>query len=84
MKTLSNNSSCKYYKNVLHQKGPLHTLNDICIEFVVTLINKANGNVALCSVLCSFFIKELPLNQNATSTIKTYLQVKKTNSQITF
>lgn len=24
-----------------------------------------------------FFIKELPLNQNATSTIKTYLQAKK-------
>ena len=24
-----------------------------------------------------FFIKELPLNQNATSTFKTYLQVKK-------
>ena len=84
MKILSNNLSGKYYKNVVQQKEPLHTLNNMRIEFVVTLINKANDNVALIcqQFYVPFFVKELSLNQNATSTNETYIQVNKTNNQI--
>ena len=55
MKIVSNNSFGKYYKNLFQQKEPLHTLNNIRIEFVVTLINKANGNVALICQNFMFF-----------------------------
>ena len=47
IKILSNNTSGKdVYEYVLQQKEPLNTLINIHNEFVVTPIDKANGNVA--------------------------------------
>ena len=45
MKT-SNKTSSKFHTIVLQQSSPLSTLNDIHNQFVVTLIDKASGNVA--------------------------------------
>ena len=41
---LPNNNSVKYYKNLLEQKDPLDTLNNIRNEFVVIPTDRANGN----------------------------------------
>ena len=57
------------------QKESLCTLNNPYNEFVVTPIDKANGNVAFtCQQLYPLvLIKKLGLDQNTTSTNKTYI-----------
>ena len=59
-------------------------MNDIHNHFVVTRIDKANGNVVFA---CQQFhilvlIKELGLGHNSTNTNKTYIPVLKTNKQV--
>ena len=45
---------------MLHQKVPLHNLNDIDNDFVVTPVDKANGNVAFIRV--RFYVLYLKKN----------------------
>ena len=66
MKTLFKKTSSKFHKSVLHQNRPSNILNNIYNQFVVTLIDKAIGNVEF---ICQRFyalilIKELDLELN--------------------
>ena len=84
MKMLSNKTSSKFHKSVLEQNNPLNILNDIHNQFVVTPIDKVNGNVAF---ICQQFyalvlVEELGLDHNNTGTSKTYIPVHKANNQV--
>ena len=49
IKTLSNKTSSKFRKSVLHQSKSLNTLNNIQNQFIVNAICKANRNfIFLC------------------------------------
>ena len=72
----------KFHNRILQQSNPLNTFNDIHSQFVVTPIDKANGNVAL---ICQRFyalvlIKERGLVLNKTGTNKTYITVHEANN----
>lgn len=72
IKILPNNLSVKYHKNVSQQKKPSETLISIQNEFVVTPIDKTNGNFYTL-----LLIKELGSDQNTTSINKTYIRMNK-------
>ena len=55
IKILLNNTSGKYYKNMLQQREPLYSLNNNNIEFVVTPVDKANGDGA-CEQFYAFAV----------------------------
>ena len=61
IKLLSINTSDKHYENVLQQKEPLNTLNNIYNEFFATPVDKTNGNAAfICQWFCALaLIKDL-------------------------
>ena len=83
-KTLFKKTYLNYHKSLLRKSNPLNTLNDIHIYFVVTQIDKANGNVAfICQQFCALVLmKKLALGHNDTGTNKTYIPVHKTNNQV--
>ena len=83
--TLANKISSKFHESELLQNNLLNTLNDIHNQFVVTPIDKANGNVAfICQRLYALvLIKELGfLDHNNTGTNNTHIPVHKTNNQV--
>ena len=71
--------SSKFFKSVLYQNNPLNNLNDIQNYFIVTSIDKANGNVAfLCQRFCTFvLIKQMVADHNNTGTTEAYNSVHK-------
>ena len=84
MKTLSSKTSSKFHMGTLQQNNPLNTFNDIHIQFVITSLEKANGDVAfICDRFYAFiFMKELGLDHNNTGTNKTYIPVHITYNRI--
>ena len=62
-----------------------YTESIFCYEFVITPIDKANGNVAfLCHQLYALvIINKFCLDQNTNSTNKTYIEVHKTVKEVT-
>ena len=80
---MSKNTSGEYYKKVLLQNKPFHTLNSYHNEFLLTRINKANNVAFICQQFFPFVvINKLGLDQNTISASKTYIQVNKTNNQV--
>ena len=84
LKTLSYKTFLKFHKSVFQQNNPLYSLNGIQDQFVVTTVDKANGNVAfICQQFDALFlIKELDSDLNNTGTNKTYIPVHKTDNQV--
>ena len=74
----------KYYKKVFQQKEPSYTLINIHKEFVGALVDKAISNAAFdCQRIFALVpIKELCLDQNTSSTNKTYIQVNITVNHV--
>ena len=61
---------------MFQRNEPLYTLHNIHNQCFLTTMYKINSNVALiCQRFCAnVVINELGLDQNTTSTIKTYIQ----------
>ena len=53
---MSKNTSGEYYKKVLLQNKPFHTLNSYPNEFLLTRINKANNVAFICQQLFPFVL----------------------------
>ena len=72
-KKVFNNISVKYYKKVLQQKDPLHTLNILYNELVVIPVDKTNDKVGFISqrYYALVLLKELGLDRNTANTYKT-------------